>query len=624
MIIIWQNIYQRPALNDLLPVLEIKWGGGPTKLKTPRLIGGTSFDGTSDILISHPSAVQIECPTGGEGDYIGFIRMIKNIGYGMSGCSVLVAGLGDFGNNSHGVYLINCSTRGSFSYKIIELVPCPQYYNGYDSMPGFIWWEDSSYYYIGARRHTYNYPLEVVVLESEPTTLVQLQYKKTSPPSNFHWILSSEIQRFAKGSIYSSDGIYNGLKAGTSLGTDSIAWGFNNEVSVERSFAYGVDNVIKATNSSRCPNNQINGTGNSIIDTADSSCSGTNNTIKIDASIYPNGNPSANNSHVEGFGNTLVNAFGSHMEGSSNNLPGTQQSVDTHVEGAHNTLTGNQSHIEGRENTLSGIYSHVGGYKNKVVQDSITVIGKYCKEVNGLVFSFDAADSTQQGDALIIGNGTSSARSNAMRVTHQGDIYATKAMQSSGADYAEFIKEWEDGNPNNEDRVGYFVTIRNKKIRIAQEGDYIAGIISGNPSVVGNSDEDYYWKYERDAFNRIILEDVPEMEQEMDELGNPILDEEGNPILHPTGNILKNARMKVSETYNVEKQQYYIERKLRKEWDYVGMVGVIPTRDDGTCLPDHFCKCGKNGVATLATERGFDTFYVIERINDHVISVLIK
>lgn len=37
------------------------------------------------------------------------------------------------------------------------------------------------------------------------------------------------------------------------------------------------------------------------------------------------------------------------------------------------------------------------------------------------------------------------------------------------------------------------------------------------------------------------------------------------------------------------------------------MFGVIPVRDDG--------------IATLATEREFDTFYVIERLSEHMVSV---
>lgn len=234
--------------------------------------------------------------------------------------------------------------------------------------------------------------------------------------------------------------------------------------------------------------------------------------------------------------------------------------------------------------------------------------------------------STQVGDVFVIGNGTgSSALSNALRVTYTGDIYGTKAFNSSGADYAEFIKPWHDNNKDGEDRVGYFVTIKNGLLYKAEEGDYIAGITSGNPSIVGNADEDYYWRYERDAFNRIVMEDVPETVQQTDDDGNPLYDEEtGEPIMVETGNIIPNARMKLSEDYDSSLQGGYIERKYRKEWDYVGMLGVLPVRDDGTCVPGQFCRCGKEGIATFADQKDFDTFMVIDRISDCVVSVILK
>lgn len=54
------------------------------------------------------------------------------------------------------------------------------------------------------------------------------------------------------------------------------------------------------------------------------------------------------------------------------------------------------------------------------------------------------------------------------------------------------------------------------------------------------------------------------------------------------------------------------------------MVGVLPVRDDGTCIPGQFCKCGGSGIAILATERGFDTYMVLERIAESVVSVIVK
>ncbi len=276
---------------------------------------------------------------------------------------------------------------------------------------------------------------------------------------------------------------------------------------------------------------------------------------------------------------------------------------------------------EGCDTLANDNYSHAGGYHTRGDNISSCVFGKYNKQMQtgGTVF-------TQSGDVFVIGNGTGeSSRSNALRVKFDGSILGTKAFQSGGADYAEFIKPWADGNLDNEDRVGYMVTVKGGLLYKAQPGDYVAGITSGNPSVIGNADEDYYWKYERDEFNRIVMEDVPELAQKVDEDGNPVFDKETHePIMEETGNIILNARMKLAEDYDPSLQQSYIPRAERPEWDYVGMVGVLPVRDDGTCLPGNFCKCGFEGIATAATKRDFDTFYVIERISDNVVSVVLR
>lgn len=227
-----------------------------------------------------------------------------------------------------------------------------------------------------------------------------------------------------------------------------------------------------------------------------------------------------------------------------------------------------------------------------------------------------------------IGGGTSStARKNLMRLNTDSKMYlgAGGAYNSSGADHAEFTKPWLDGNPENEDRVGYMVTYAYTEngifIKKANPGDYIAGITSGNPCLVGNADEDYYWKYERDDFNRLIMEEVPEELQETDEEGNSVFNEEsGEPVMIETGRMVKVP--KIAGTYDPSKP--YKERNDRSEWDYVGMCGVIPVRDDGTCVPGQFCKCGSDGLATLAEERGFDTFLVLERIAEDVVSVELR
>lgn len=87
-----------------------------------------------------------------------------------------------------------------------------------------------------------------------------------------------------------------------------------------------------------------------------------------------------------------------------------------------------------------------------------------------------------------------------------------------GADYAEFF-EWADGNADNEDRRGFAVTLVDDKIVKAQEGDVILGVISGNPSVVGDGDTNRWkGKYLRDDFGTYLLEEHTVTQwQEIDE-----------------------------------------------------------------------------------------------------------
>lgn len=315
-------------------------------------------------------------------------------------------------------------------------------------------------------------------------------------------------------------------------------------------------------------------------------------------------------------GTGIASGSYSHAEGSGT----TASSPYTHAEGYGTTASGSYgSHAEGYSTTASGgIGCHAGGYCTTALAAN-TTIGKYNTTTTA------GAINATTGDAFTIGNGTSSsALSNAFRVTYAGAAYGLSAFNTSGADYAEFIKEWADGNPDEEDRVGYFVTIEDGYLRKAQSGDFIVGITSGNPSVVGNADEDYYWKYERDEFDRFVYEDVAEVEGQLDEDGNPVLDENGDPVMVETGEIIKNGRMKISDDYDSSLQEDYVERKDRPEWDYVGMVGVLPVRDDGTCEAGGWCCCGDDGVATSAETRGYDTYFVIERISDSVVRVLLK
>ncbi len=352
-------------------------------------------------------------------------------------------------------------------------------------------------------------------------------------------------------------------------------------------------------------------------------------------------------SHAEGDG-TSANGDYSHAEGKDTDASG----IRSHAEGSCTLAYGNYSHAEGystvtRPNTIGahteGGYciaaanrSHAQGWYTKAEHEcsfaagSKTLTGRACDTVLGIL-NVPKTDSALtigwgHGSTLEISEspkkldyneyqrtGSDVELKNIFRVDTSGTTYGLKAYTTSGADYAEYIKPWFDDNAENEDRRGYFVTIKDGKLHKAEPEDYIVGITSGNPSVIGNGDEDWLGRWQRDEFNELIYKDigVDDYEEREDENGKLISVKVGS---HTEKQTVQNP--------NYDSSQEYVERKDRPEWSAVGMVGVLPLRDDGTCVSGGFAKCGAGGIATKAD--GWEchkTFFVIERINDHIISV---
>jgi hypothetical protein len=125
-----------------------------------------------------------------------------------------------------------------------------------------------------------------------------------------------------------------------------------------------------------------------------------------------------------------------------------------------------------------------------------------------------------------------------------GEAFADGSWTGGGADYAEYF-EWSDSNPDSEDRRGISVVLDGDKIREAQAGEDPIGVISGNPSVVGDSAwNKWSGKYVRDEF------------------GSYLLDEDGDRQLNP----------------DYSPDQEYIPREQRPEWDCVGLMGKLRIR----------------------------------------------
>lgn len=281
--------------------------------------------------------------------------------------------------------------------------------------------------------------------------------------------------------------------------------------------------------------------------------------------------------------------------------------------GGRTTVFGDCSLASGYQTNASGPYSYCGGHHTESLKQQ-HVIGYYNDTTKATASTTVGVSSgTSSHTSFCIGNGTSSTPSNAARIDYNGKLWCKQAYSSTGADYAELF-EWADGNPDNEDRRGYFVTVEGKKIKKAQAGDYILGIISGNPSVIGNTDMEWYGQFMRDEFGTFLKENYKET------ITEPVIDEEGN--------VTEEEKEVDVEFYKVnpdyDPDAPYTFRLDRPEWDAVGMVGVLPVRDDGTCEVGKFCRCTDGGIATLATDRGFDTYMVIERVTENIVSVILK
>ena len=307
------------------------------------------------------------------------------------------------------------------------------------------------------------------------------------------------------------------------------------------------------------------------------------------------------------------------------------QGDSNRVETSNNVVVGNGNNIFKKGNTTI-----LGGYNNSnpttylnanVIIGRMNSNGNYSPIISGynvmigqglvissannpyLILLGDYNLDAKNDYLLLIGNGKNrSNRSNALSLDRTtGNLAIAGTMSSAGADYAEFF-EWKDGNPEAQDRVGYIVSLDGDKLTLANEGDYILGVVSGTATVLGDNPE-WNWakRWVTDDFGRIQYEDVVIHHEAEERNGEtiPAWDETIKaPVVNP----------------NYDPDQEYTKRADRPEWSAVGMMGKLYVRDDGTCQVNGFAK-PINGVATASTS---GTMRVIERVSDNVIRVVIK
>lgn len=324
--------------------------------------------------------------------------------------------------------------------------------------------------------------------------------------------------------------------------------------------------------------------------------------------------------------------------------------------GYYNTSNGDGATTLGLQNTADGGNSFCMGTNNSTAGDSAVSLGDgnkctgftsiafnrstECNGDNSITLGYRTLSNTFAGVAIgyineadtedkkhnynvnntafCIGNGVlisanSLSRSNAFKVLFNGTVYSDNSTVLPNADYAEMF-EWFDGNPNDEDRIGRFVSLNGNKIVFSSSNDTPIGVISGTPSIIGDAPMRWQGKYLNDEWGRPIYEDVTIRYTETEYT----TDDNGELISNDVEKLRIDRVRKLNPDY--DPNQEYIPRENRKEWDAVGLLGKLLVKQDGTLVAGSFCKPGTDGVATKS-EVGY---YVMEVKNNNQALILFK
>ena len=240
----------------------------------------------------------------------------------------------------------------------------------------------------------------------------------------------------------------------------------------------------------------------------------------------------------------------------------------------------------GRKLTLStGLNTETSQIENLNAGFSNTLLSlKIGGRGNSTAYDYISAGNTAGGSFRVRGDGT---------------IFADVGTIATPADYAEMF-EWADGNPNSEDRTGHTVSLVGNKIKIAETGDTVIGVVSAAPMIVGDG-APFRWAnaHLTDDFGRVLLEDYEvvewiekdpgEFHVETDSMGKQtiIVDREGGEKNHsyPSNKVPDGITAPVDAAKTILKRQMknpdwdesvsYTPRQERIEWSAIGLVGKL-------------------------------------------------
>ena len=257
------------------------------------------------------------------------------------------------------------------------------------------------------------------------------------------------------------------------------------------------------------------------------------------------------------------------VEGSADpTTPGSTRPTGGAIMGIDGGITGG-SGVQGlHTNNVAGLGIGTSGYATNMTFTGAVFQGISARPSSG---NFVQIRSYSQNDVVF-------------EVKGNGNVFYAGSVTAPGADYAEYF-EWADGNPNSEDRVGITVALDGNCVRPAQEGDTVLGVVSGNPSIVGDGAE-LAWagQYLRDDWGRVITEEYHAYDW-TDDAGkrHSVASFEDTTDVPATAEMVtvdglgnKLVRPVVNPVYNPDIK--YIPRSKRPEWSPVGLMGKLRVR----------------------------------------------
>lgn len=273
--------------------------------------------------------------------------------------------------------------------------------------------------------------------------------------------------------------------------------------------------------------------------------------------------------------------------------------------------------VGGCKNTSNGKGSFVGGgYKNSVYADYSAILGGSYNTVRASdIFSIAIGKNitTNAYYQIRMGNGSPKVKID----------FATGAINGTliggTPDFAEYF-EWETSYTNKENRFGFFVSLKNGKVKKGNEN--ILGITSSLPGFVGDSASEYWSDtFLKDDWGRTIHESFTAYTFNEKSIlsGQTIYVDEQNKkytILKSFSNkkekefigdidfnnIFKKevkSIEKINPVYDPAKE--YIPRENRPEWIPVGVIGKIKTRTSEE-ITEETVTADSNGMAVNSSK----------------------